>query len=248
MKKLFKPLLLAAIVTSYQSVSGQMLNSSYLTARYSLDRISAGGVSNNSVLPGLPMPPPELIGDPFLSLHYNTGNYLLYDNNVLNNVPSKLDLLRNEFYFITSRGVRVFDGGNVKSFSIKDSLTSQAISYINARELKYEDNTFGSGFYAIIYDAPFALLKKTEAQIIKSNYNAALNVGARDDRIKKFTNYYYLVDGIVRKLPKKSITQIFGAAKADVDSHIKLNDLNLKEESHLKLAFEYYNSTANLVK
>ena len=221
---------------------GQILNSNYLTTRYSLERISTEGIGNNSILPGLAPPSGELVGDPFLTLTFNSGNYVLYDGTVVRNVPGKLDILRNEIYFKTAKGIRVFDGQKVKSFWYSDSLTSTPHTFINSREFNQRENDPEVGFLEIIQDGPVALLKKSKAYIIKSNYNQALNVGSRDDKIKKTYKFYYWADEVLNELPKKTLTKIFGDKKNQVDDYIKVNNLDIREQKHLKLIFEYANT------
>jgi len=220
---------------------GQILNSNYLTTRYSLERMATVGVNSNSILPGLPLPPPDLVGNPFLNDTYNTTNLLLYNNEVITNIPCKLNLLQDELYLLTKQGLRVIEGNKIKSFASQDSLTKVNHTFINAQEFKSSNNAPLRGFFEILYDAPFALLKRNEAYIIESNYNVALNVGSRDNKIKKTYKYYYLMDGVTTEIPKKSITKIFSDKKTEVDNYIKLNNLNLKDERHLILVFEYFN-------
>lgn len=246
MKYLHSPkvmILLSCI--SWISAASQSESKSYLSNRYSLERIGSVNPGTNTVLPGLPLPPPDLIGDPFLQKHYGESNFLLYTDRSFGGLYAKLDLLHDLFYIKTNDGVRVLEGPRVKSFTFRDSLTNKSTTYINGHEFKGESGVSLSGFFEVLFDAPISLIKKTEAHVVKSNFNATLNVGKRDDQIKKTTEYYYLKDGAAALVPAKSLTKIFGEKKPEVDRFIKINNLNPKDERHLILIFEHYNGLSS---
>ncbi len=238
MKRIF--ITLCAITISINFSQGQ--NKNYLSNRYSLERMGSVSSVSSPILPGLPFASPDVLGDPFLYSSLSTGTLLLYNNQVIKDALTKYDVLHDEFYFQTKQGMRVLPGNQVKSFIFLDSLTKRPTSYINAKEFKNETGTPFVGFFEIVYDGVFALLRKTEATIQQANYHVALNVGRMDHKVNKKTTLYYLKDNVCAVLPApKKLTSVFGNSRPDIDRYIKINQLNLKDERHLKIVFEYFN-------
>lgn len=222
------------------SANGQSSDKSYLSNRYALERMGTMGVNSNSV-PGIPPANPEVVGDAFSKPNFGTISALLYNDQTISGIPAKYDVLHDDFYFQSKQGIRVMPGHQIKVFSLIDSVTKKETKYINAKEFKSSTGEALAGFFEILYDGKTAFFKKQIASIQKANYHVALNVGRVDHHINKKTEYYYLANDIVTKLPSKGITVIFGDKKAAVDKYIKINQLNIKDERHLTLVFEYYN-------
>lgn len=227
------------------SVVGFAQNKSYLSNRYALERMGTLNVGTNPVMPGLPMAAPEVMGDPYIKKNQSLGTVLLYNDQVFRGMYTKYDLLQDEFYFFTKQGIRVVNGNQVKSFVFQDSLTQKESTYINAKEFKLKSGVPLIGFFEVVFDGQTALLKKTDAIVIKANYNVALSVGRKDHTITKKTAYYYLMDNFINELPEKKITSIFEEQQGKMDKFIKVNQLNLKDERHLSLLFENYNQIIN---
>jgi hypothetical protein len=235
-------LLISAIALIATATVAQ--NKNYISNRYSLERMSGVGAGSTAVLPGLPMAGAEVVGDPFSKPNFSQTSALFYNDRVFNGISAKLNLLSDEFYFQTKEGVRVLGGDQIKSFTFTDSLTKKVSTHINGKEFKTSAGIPHKGFFEILYDAEMALLKKTEAYITKANYSVALNVGSKDHKVNKKVIYYYLSGDVVEELPAgKALTSIFGDQKSKVDKYIKINQLNLKDERHLGLVFEYYNQS-----
>jgi len=224
-------------------IFGQSTDKNYLSNRYSIERMGTVGQASVAVLPGMAASTPDIIGDQFLKSNFGLTTAIMYNNQVLDQVNLKYDLLHNDFYIQSKQGLRVLSGEHVKSYTLIDSITKKESMFINAKEFKSGNGTAYLGFYEILIDGKMALLKKTTAKIVKANYNATLNVGKRDHQIKKEIEYQYLSNDVVLQLPTtKSLTSIFGDSKALMDKYIKVNQLNLKDERHLKLVFEHFNS------
>jgi hypothetical protein len=229
---------------SISSAVSQSQDKNYLSNRYSLERMGAINPNSNSVLPGLPAVNPEVIGDPFLKSHFSLTSALLYNDQTLNGIQSKYDLLHDDFYIQAKQGLRVLSGYQVKSYTFIDSITKKSSTYINAKEFKTGNSNPLKGFFEIVFDGKMAYLKKTDASVQKANYHVALNVGRQNHEVSKKIEYYYLVNDIVEKLPTaKHLTTIFGEHQAVMEKFIKVNQLNLKDERHISLMFEYYNQS-----
>jgi hypothetical protein len=194
---------------------------------------------------GIPMPEKELIGDGYLSLKWNPGSLSLYGTEKLvEGYPLRLDLLKNELELRTKSGIKVIDSKKINSFVWMDSLTKIPEYFVNAKDYKSEEGIPFIGFFRIIVDGRMPLFKLTEAYIKKSNYNAALDVGSRDDKIIKKDHFYYAIDGVAYDVPgsKKKFVTIFKEKKPEIEKFIRVNELVLNNQAHLARIFEYYNS------
>lgn len=215
----------------------------YIHNQYTLERITQmtpGGA--NSSIPTLPPAAPEVKGDVYLNESYSNAAFQLYDNDKLvEGLLSKLDLKKNEFDVMTSRGVGVLKGSLVRSFIFVDSATQYIHSYVNVKEWKTEEPTAYEGFYEILVESDLTLIKRTELIFKKPDFNPALNVGSKDYRFIKKDHFYYLKDKSVLEIPsKRNFSKIFGDKQKDVERYMIDKDLSPNKDKDLIKIFDYY--------
>ena len=242
LRKLFILLLLVQGATVFsQNTSGStrsFMQNKYLLERMSNPEMLVTGASVQT----LPPAAPELIGDDLLNAHFQKATFLLNDSSLLEGLPVKYYITRNEFDVKTKAGLRTLKGDRVKSFVWIDSLTKRPQIFINAREFKRSDGTPGTGFFQLITEGKVGLMKQTEVLFKEANYHVALNVGNLDHKLIKKIHFYYLFNNTFAPLPKKKIESIFPDHQPEVQRFIKINTLDLAREDHLQALFEYYNS------
>jgi hypothetical protein len=217
-----------------------------LRATNALDRL--GTFSGNNVpdmLYGIPFPPGKVVGDTYLDENWRVSTVVLYENDkVIEGYPARYDIAANELEFNAKNGVKVLNGDKVKSFVWIDSQTNLPSYYISAKEFKNKDNVPLLGFFEVLVDGTMPLLKKTKVVVKKADYNAALNVGSRDDKILKNEELFYVKDKQVFKLPSsgKKMLALFGDKSSDIKKYIDENNLSLSKEGDLIAVFESYNA------
>ena len=217
----------------------------YLNNRFLLERISSGNdmlSGTTGMLSSLNSAPPGVVGDAFLRNYFSKTVFLLIDDQkVVSGFASKYDMLRDDFYLLQGNAIRVLPGIKVRNFSYVDSINQAQHHFINGSEFGLESGTPLSGFYEILVDGPLALLKRTEAVVKEADYHAALNVGSKDHRIIK-TQSFFVADGkLLKPLPKgKLMPALFAEYAEPIQKFIKVNQLDLRNESHLKAVFEQY--------
>ncbi|MFZ6011197.1 MAG: hypothetical protein ACOYXT_12695, partial [Bacteroidota bacterium] len=88
------------------------------------------------------------------------------------------------------------------------------------------------------------LFKQTVIRIKKADYNAALNVGSRDDKMIRTEELYFLHQHKLSKAPssKKKLMAFFGDRAIELAQFIDANSLVISNESHLNKIVERYNS------
>lgn len=229
---------MAAISQNASSSTRTFMQNRYLLERMSSTEMLVAGSSVHT----LPPSPPDVIGDDMLNQHYQKATFLLNDSSLLEGLPVKYFITRNEFDVKTKAGLRALKGDRVKSFVWIDSATKKPQVFISAREFKRPDGTPGVGFFQLITEGKVGLMKQTEVIFKEANYHEALNVGSRDHKLIKKIHYYYLINNTFSPLPKKKLDTVFPDHKSEVQRFIKINTLDLNREDHLQALFDYYNS------
>lgn len=208
-----------------------------------LERINY--LTPSDLLYGIPMPEKRLVGDVYLTPEWKRGSIMLYStDNLVEGFPMRLDLFKDELEIKTKSGIKVIEGKKIKSFVWVDSSSVMPQYFINGREYRNQENVAFDGFFQVLVDGSFPLFSYMEVLVKRSNYNMALNVGEKDDRIIKKQQLYYVKDGTVLPLPtsRKKLLPVFGDRSSDVEKFIRVNFLSVNDERHLKSIFEYYNS------
>jgi hypothetical protein len=193
---------------------------------------------------GIPYEPGEVVGDVYLTSYWSTCNILLYENDrLLEGMIYRYDIQRDEIELSFKNGVmRALDGIKVRSLVWNDSLTGTTRYIVNARSYK-ENGVTLKGFFEVHADGKVPLLGLTTLEILKPDFNPALNVGSRDVKIIKKKAYYYAHGQEVFRIKgKKNLEAAFSDKKEIMAKYFKGNSIQVKNESSLTKAFEYYNT------
>lgn len=241
MKGLSLVLLMTSIVSGAYA---QWAIPPYMRAQNTLTRLSEPirGMSSADLLYGIPMEPGIVIGDNYLDKKWNTATILLYQSEtMIEGYPVKYDV-KNDLLEIQSRsGIKVLEGKKIKNLVWVDSITTQPHYFVNGGEYRYENSKL-LGLLEVIVDGQIPLLKRSELNTKKPNYNAALDVGTRDTKIY-FKDVFLYARGkelfIVKN--KEDVLKAAGDRSAEVEAFIKENKLNTNKQPGLKQVFEFLN-------
>ncbi|MCX7636877.1 MAG: hypothetical protein N2044_03425 [Cyclobacteriaceae bacterium] len=218
----------------------------YMETKYTLERLARLGSDDPTALgtvQSLPMPPPDVKGSDLLNPGYNASTFLLNDSSLLNNLPAKYYVLRNEFDVKTPQGIRTLKGDRVKSFMWVDSASKKTEFFVNMKEYQGANGSPGSGFMQILSEGKITLLKQTEVIFKKANYHVAMHVGSPDHEFIRKTHLYYLTGKTFQPLPgKKKLLTVFPDHQDELQRFIKVNQLDLNLEHHIQILVDYYNS------
>lgn len=203
---------------------------------------------NTDILYGIPLPEGKVIGDTYIDTNWRNGSILLYENEkLIEGYRVRYDIQSDELEVKAKNGIKVLKGTKIKSFVWADSITRAPAFFVNAKDFKTEDDVALTGFFQVLADGSFPLLKKTTIDIKKADYNIQFNVGSTDDKILKKTRFYAINKTQVIELPssKKKLLLLFADDADAMEKFIKQNDLTTNKEEHLKLIFDHYNSLTN---
>lgn len=235
--------LLGALTAGAQPGSAVPKN---IRAANTLDNLfDANGVSTTDNFYGIPLEPGEVRGNAYLHPGWRRTTFMLYEaEKMIEGYDARYAIDHDQFEIRTTRGVKVLDGAKVKSFVWMDSATHAPHFFMNARDLKLEDGAHLSGFVQVLVEGEFTLLSKTRVLVKDPTYNEKFDMGQRDIRILKKTEYYYLHEDVIRAIPlsQKKFFSIFGQHADDIANFVKVNRLSVDEAGHLTSIFLRYNS------
>jgi hypothetical protein len=194
----------------------------------------------------IPMRPPGTVGSVYLADDWMRADIHLkkevLGTKELRNVSVKLDMKDNMFEFYTDQGIRVLEGAKVDTFRCANSSNGQNEVFLNCDLFTFEGTKL-IGFCKVLSSSGKVLLvERNYVDIIKADYNIALNVGSKDDRIIKKTKRYFIRDNKMIEYDKRSFYVVVGEKEAQVKKFMKEQKLNLNEEEGLLSALNYYNT------
>ncbi len=194
---------------------------------------------------GMAPEPKMLMGSFFIDANWNEGALFMYkDNEVKENILVRYRIDGNSFDLKEKDNdyVRNIPGLWVETFITMDGTTGATRFFINGKDYLI-DKEPAKGFFELLVDGSIPLLKKTDAIYKRSNYNTALMVGNKNDKIVKKETLYYISGNQFVKVPtsKKKLLNVFANKKEEMDTFIKANVLALRKERDVVTAFAHYN-------
>lgn len=186
----------------------------------------------------------NIIGDVYLDSHWNLSSLLLFENEkLINDYLVRYDIKNNEFEFRLKNGVKVLPGSKVKNIVWIDSLTKTTRIMNNGSEYSAAEIPF-DGFFEILKDGEIQLLKKPYVEVLRPNFSPALNVGSKDTKILKKSEYFYSLKNKLYQIKKKSSLEAIQQHKSSVDlaAFLKKEKISLTKEEDLMLLFDMINA------
>lgn len=219
---------------------------SYLHNRTVMDRVpTTGQVGNSVILGSMSNSPSGTVGDVYLNKDYRVATFWLYeDDKVVQDIPSKLDMQRNEFDLYLGKGnIKALPGSKVRTMIWADSVTKTRQYFVNAKEFNNEDGVPFLGFFQIVCEGDLNLYRLNTVTFKPADHNPTHYTGSKDNRFIKHTKMYYARDNKALELPgRKGILKLMESHKEEIDKFIKVNLINFSNERHVVALFDYYNS------
>ncbi len=182
----------------------------------------------------------EWIGDPYFDTHWAKSSILLYDGRLIEGQLIRYDIRQNEFEIRLSGQVKVLSGSLVQNVVWVDSLDSSTRYLVNTKDLNWE-NSKSTGFMELLVEGENPLMKRIVIEILKPDYNLALNVGSKDYRIFKKVKYYYVRNATLHEVKKRAVIQEFKEKFPEIESFCKKESISWSKQSDLVQLFSYLN-------
>lgn len=203
-----------------------------------------GMMKVGDIIQGMPSSDaPEVLGDTYWDKHWAKSSLLLYKNDgLIEGFMTRYDIHKDEFEFLVQNDVKILKGTAVKNIVWLDSLTSLPRFMINAKGYT-EEKVPLAGFIEVLVEGTTMLVKKVKLEVLKPDFNPALNVGSKDARILK-KEFYYFNNGkeLIRVKSKKSIEPLYTLYNNDskrVEAYIKKEGIKFNNENDLVKLFSY---------
>ncbi|HEY1024310.1 MAG TPA: hypothetical protein VGE26_04040 [Sphingobacteriaceae bacterium] len=217
MKKLFSALLFASACFSGSSASAQFLQDIHgkpvFETRYT-----------------------HVEGSPYLHADWTKGVVKLGNGQTFSDIDLKYDLVADELIFKNTDGSALNFVDPVSEFKLNGEPSMLFRNGFNA-----VDNHTSQSFYQVLNDGGVKLLKKTSKKITEiREYNSASST----KRFDLIETYYLARNNQPEKVrkDKKAILKALKDRTDKLESYIRSEKLNLKEEGDLTTLIHYYNS------
>ncbi|MDB5122319.1 MAG: hypothetical protein JWP94_448 [Mucilaginibacter sp.] len=180
-------------------------------------------------------------GSPFLSDQWAKGMVKMADGRTFKDVLLKYDQLKDELYFQDKKKDTLIFVDPVREFKMEYGAGDELHEKLFRNGYKNIPNSTENSFFEVLSDGTAQLLKRTTKSISESKeYNSTTVVQRFDDNVK----YYIIVSERVLpiKKDKKSILTALSNKQPQLESFMRTNNINLKNDEDLSKLMAYYNS------
>jgi hypothetical protein len=182
----------------------------------------------------------DVEGSPYLTKDYNKGTVKLANGSTYKDILIKYNQIDDVIYFQRGDDVLSFVEP-VKEFTIAYIKGAKALNGHYRNGYPAIGKNTEKSFYEALTDGTAQLLKRTSKYIIK---NKPYNSATETQTINEDISYYIFADSKMTliKKDKKYILPALNNKQTELDTFIKSNNLNLKNDDDLTRLVVYYNS------
>lgn len=185
----------------------------------------------------LPPAPKQTVGDYYLEDEWLLGNVLLTDSLKLESLYFRYNLKDDVFEIRTESDVKLLPGRRVLRFDWQQNQSLFDGEYIRADSYGLNGAQL-NGFLKVVKGGQYSLATRHEFKLIPGNYNMALNVGEKNDRIVKEEVFYILYRNNLLRVDssrKKFTEELEEFTGRDLGDYIKSRKVNPKNVEDLLL-------------
>lgn len=181
---------------------------------------------------------PGVVGSPFLSDEWMNGNITLYNGRVINDLPMRYNVYLKEMHYQADNNVYILGSPDSVLFI---TLNDKRFMYLPFEEKKKETQ---KDYFEVVSGDVAQLLLRHTVNMLKSNYNIALNAGEKNDRLEHKSIYYLRKDNSNVLIDKKgeSVYRLLADKSKELRDFASKNRISFTNEADLKKLVEYYNS------
>lgn len=179
---------------------------------------------------------------PYFNEAYAFANITLKSGRVFVKVKTRIDLVVQETYIITSNGLEVnIASGMVKEITYADTTVEKIIFYKFKTGFPGIDRQDRDNFYLVLAEGRCNLLKSV---IKKPLERKDVLFGEVPKEYETFEEYYLFAKGAMKKLKKDKdfILAELSDKQLEVNQFIQSNKLNVKNNEHIVKLINYYNT------
>ena len=184
----------------------------------------------------------EASGSPFLYDDWKSGSVILSNENKLDNLKLKFDVLHNKFLFNRNDSTYEF-ADDVKEIRIMDEDEKEGNKQlIFEKVINANDKILAGTFVQVLSAGKITLLKYISKRIEGENFTNGIITSKK--QIVSHNSYWVTVSSKTTpvKLNSHSLEELTSDKKDEMQKFVKAAKLNAKNEKDFALAIAYYNS------
>jgi hypothetical protein len=186
-------------------------------------------------------PKPEKIESVYLRDDWTYGTLMLLSGDTIRDLSLKYDVKNSLLEINTDAGVKVASLSKIKGFEFAVAPYKQV--FLNANRQQVPGLT---GLVEVLATGEASLYAKPTVEILPGNYNAAMDIGSRNDRAIAKENLFLVTGGNATDVTKagKKITSHFQGHEDDIQKYAKDNNLSYRRKEDLAKIVRFANESA----
>jgi len=190
----------------------------------------------------LPVKKGETEGTFYYNQDWLAGSLQLTNNEYIENVPIKLNLLDKTIEIETETEIKVVQLYRVKNFTLTNGTTSQYFE--NSTNYLTTTNSDITGVFEILVNGDTKLFLNPKVVLLPANYNEAVNAGTNNDKYTRSDKFYIYKNNELKNIynSKSSVLKNLNDKAEELKIYSKENNLKFKEKEDLIKILEYYNT------
>lgn len=215
--------------------SSQSANASIHEMIWGTGMTRGNGIKAGEMAKIIPLAEGEVIGNEFMTDNWCFGEIVMQEAGARYNVHFRYNIRLNELLIKSQDKVFAISGQRVKTIQwISEDNTPVLLTNMQL----LSSDKLEEGFLQLLDSGAFCLYKMQRIEVVKPNYNAALQTGSRDTEITKHVEFFYrsAAGPLIELKNKKSFSSL-----PEIQDFIKSKNLSIKNERDLRVLFAYLN-------
>lgn len=180
---------------------------------------------------------PGVDGSPYLWDGWVTGSVIFRNGKSIDSLSLRYNVHKGEMQFQTNNKIYII--------GVPDSLNSVNIAQRTFVYSAFDDKgKYNRSYFEVISKGKAQIFVRHLVQIRKSNYNAILNAGEKNDQLEHKEAYYIKKEYSVVLIDKKgkNLLQLLSDKSEEVSGFVKKNHISYTDKNELCRIADYYNS------
>lgn len=182
---------------------------------------------------------PGIVGSPYFSDNWSKSEITLLNGKVINDLFLRYNVHSGEIHFQTDNKTYILGSpDSVVSIDMYDKRFVY-LPYQEKRSAQKKDY-----FEVFSSDGMVQILIRHSRDVVKSNYNVALNTGEKDDRMVPKQTFYIRKENSNVEVDKRgdNVYELLKDRSGELKEFVKRNKISFTQGEDLKQLVEYYNS------
>lgn len=181
--------------------------------------------------------PENMEGSPFLDENWREGSIILNSNDTIPVILLRYNALNGEMQYMREKTAYAIGAPDlIKELYIEDRMFVY-LPYKDGDELK-------KSFFEVLCPGQNSLIVLHSPEVLKSNYNAILNSGNKNDRLSIKRKYYLKTKDNIFLIDKmgKNYIEEFGDNQKSIQEFVDTKRISFKKESDLIEIIKFTNT------